>query len=126
MLSRHWANGFQKNIKNDPYHVEEQLQAYDKDLYLLWNPTTNEHLIMDDILNTAVMKIPQTNFEVLDSRIVSHIKRIHTATGFNASWEIQQADERREKEAQRKQDDMIYNMGKDTQKDVRQLAYYGS
>jgi hypothetical protein len=125
MLSRHWRDGFQMNIKNDPFYVEEQLQAYDKDLYLLWNPNTNEHLVMDSIMNTAVMRIPQINFETLDSRIVSHIKRIHTTSGFNASWEIQQADERREKEAERKQDDLIYNLGKDTHREVRSLAYSG-
>jgi hypothetical protein len=125
MLSRHWKSGFQKNIKNDPFHVEEQLQTYDKDLYLLWNPETNEHLIMDDIMNTAVMRIPQKNFEVLDSRVVDYMKRIHVVSGFNASHEVKEMEERRLKEAERKHDDLVYNMGKDTHREVRSLAYSG-
>jgi hypothetical protein len=125
-MNRHWLNGYQTNFINDLYNVETQLQAYDKDLYIMFNPSKGTWLIMDNIMNTAIMQIPQHGFETLDSRVVTHIKKIHTATGFNASWEIQQADERREREEERKQEDMIYNMGKDTQKEVRHLAYYGS
>jgi hypothetical protein len=124
-MNRHWKSGYQTNWKNDLYKVEEQLQAYDKDLYIMHNPNDGTWMIMDAIMNTAIMKIPQQGFETLDSRIVSHIKRIHTASGFSASWEIQQADERREKEAERKQDDLIYNLGKDTHREVRSLAYSG-
>lgn len=125
-MNRHWKRGFQTNVKNDLYHVEEQLQAYDPDLYIMYNPDTNEHLIMDRIMETAVMKIPQIGFEVLDSRIVSHMRKIHTASGFNASYEIKEQEERMEKERKRQEEDMIYNMGKDTVKSVRQLAYYGA
>jgi hypothetical protein len=126
MENRHWKNGYQTNFINDLYNVEKQLQAYDKDIYIMFNPKEGSWMIMDDIMNTAIMKIPQQGFQTLDSRVVSHIKRIHTATGFNASWEIQQADERREREEERKHDDLIYNLGKDTQREVRHLAYYGS
>jgi hypothetical protein len=124
-MNRHWLNGYRRNFINDIHGVQEQLQAYDKDLYIMWKSEDNTWLIMDDIMNTAIMKIPQQGFETLDSRIVTHIKKIHTVTGFNASWEIQQADERREREEERIQDDMIYNMGKDTHKEVRSLAYGG-
>jgi hypothetical protein len=126
MMNRHWKRGFQTNVKNDLYHVEDQLQAYDPDLYLMYNPETNEHLIMDKIMEIAVMRIPQNGFEVLDSRVVDYMKKIHTASGFSAAHELKDMEERRLKEEQRKQDDMIYNMGKDTQKSVRQLAYYGA
>jgi hypothetical protein len=56
---RHLRNGFKPWPLNDIYHVEEALKEYDQHLYLLYNPQTNEHLIMDGFIDVAVMKIPQ-------------------------------------------------------------------
>jgi hypothetical protein len=125
-MNRHWMNGFQTNMKNDLYMVEEQLQHYDPTLYLMYNPQTGQHLIMDGILEIAIMSIPQIGFEVLDSRVVEHIKKIHTGRGFNASYEFKEAEERRDREFQKAQEDLTYNFAKDTEKHVRKLAYYGA
>lgn len=123
-MNRHWKHGFQRNMKNDLYHVEEQLQAYDPHLYVMYNPNSGEWLIMDGLMEFAVMRIPQIGFETLDSRVVSHLKKIHTANGFSASWEIKEADERREREQQRQMDDLAYNYAKDMERPVKELAYY--
>lgn len=121
-MNRHWLHGFQTNMKNDNYMVEEQLQEYDPTLYIMYNPQSGQHLIMDGILEIAIMRIPQIGFEQLDSRVVSHIKRIHTLRGFRASHELKESEERREREFNRVQEDITYNFAQDTKKAVQSLA----
>lgn len=113
MAERHYKRGFQTNFKNDNYRVEERLQEYDPSLYIMYNPETDEHLIMDGLLDVAVMKIPQIGFPALTGAIVDHIKRIHTANGFSASWELQEAENRRIREQQQKMDDLADNFARD-------------
>lgn len=125
-MNRHYQNGFRRDFLNDLYDVERQLQEYDKDLYLMFNGDTGEHLIMDAVTEMAVMKLPQIGFECLDSRVVTHIKRIHTANGYSAVKELEAMRRRRERENERKQDDLAYNLAKDMYKPVKNLAYYGS
>lgn len=78
MYNRHQVKGYQRNFTNDIYRVEEQLQAYDEHLFIMYNPNDGCWLIMDDVVKLAVMKIPQIGFETLDSRVVTHMKKIHT------------------------------------------------
>lgn len=112
-MNRHWKNGYQTNFKNDLYHVEDQLQAYDPHLYVMYSPNDGTWMVMDAVTELAVMKIPQIGFETLDSRVVERIKRIHTAIGFSASWEIEQAEERRKKESDRKINDIAQDYAKE-------------
>lgn len=125
-MNRHYKDGFRTSIINDLYDVEPQLQEYDEHLYIMWNPNTGEHLVMDGLLEVAIMRIPQIGFECLDSRVVNHIKRIHTANGFSAVKELDSNRARREREQAAKVDDMAYNFAKDTRRAVRNLAYYGA
>lgn len=125
-MNRHWKNGFQTTFKNDIYHIEEQLQEYDPFLYIMYNQDTDEHMIMDGLIELAVMRIPQIGFEYLDRRVVDHIKKIHTAKGFKASYELQESEERRQRELEKQQEELTYNFAKDTEKHVRKLAYYGT
>lgn len=120
-MNRHWKHGFQTNMKNDIYMVEEQLQAYDPTLYIMYNPENGQHLIMDGILEVAIMRIPQIGFEILDSRVVQHIRKIHSHRGFNASYELKESEDRRQREYDSQQEDLIQNFAKDTEKYVRQL-----
>jgi hypothetical protein len=113
LMNRHWKDGYQRNFINDIYRVEEQLQAYDPYLYIMFNPETGKWLLMDEATNMAIMGIPQIGFETLDSRLVDHIKRIHTATGFSASWEVEEHEKRMEKERQRQLDDMAQDYAKE-------------
>jgi hypothetical protein len=110
---------------NDLYHIQERLQEYDPDLYILWNGKTGEHLIMDGLMNVAVMKIPQKGFEVLDSRVVAHIKRIHTANGFSASKEIEKHEATLEREEQRKLDDIAQDFAKESKEAFNNAYNYG-
>lgn len=122
MENRHWKRGFQTNMKNDNYMVEEQLQAYDPTLYVMYNPETGQHLIMDGILEIAIMSIPQIGFETLDSRVVENIKKIHSYRGFSASHELKESEERRQREFERQQEDINYNFAKDIRSTVQKLA----
>lgn len=122
-MSRH--PGFQRTFLNDLYYVEEQLQAYDEHLYLMWNPSNGQHLIMDGLLDIAVMRIPQPGFPVLSSRVVEHMKRIHTANGFSASAVIEENERRREKEIEWKTNDIAENFARDTLKFAKRAALYG-
>ena len=74
--------------------MEEQLQSYDPHLYLMWNLKNGEHVIMDGLLEMSIMKIPQIGFEQLDSRVVNHIKRIHTANGFSAVQTVENTEKK--------------------------------
>ncbi|WP_052350575.1 hypothetical protein [Paenibacillus gorillae] len=112
-MNRHYRNGFTKVMINDLNDVEPQLQAYDEHLYIMWNPHTGEHLIMDGLTELAIMKIPQPGFPILSSHVVSHIRRIHTANGFSAVAEIDQADEARERDIERKRDQLAADFARD-------------
>lgn len=123
MENRHWKSGFQTLIKNDLYRVEERLQAYDPTLYIMYNTETDEHLIMDGQMEIAIMRIPQRGFPVLDSHVYDHIRRIHTATGFSAEWELKESENRRLREQERITEDISYNLAADAKKDIKRLAY---
>ncbi|XEC97048.1 2,3-dihydroxybenzoate--AMP ligase [Paenibacillus tarimensis] len=124
-MNRHYREGFTRVHTNDLYDVERQLQEYDEHLYLMWNPHTGEHLIMDGLVELAVMRIPQPGFPELSSRVVGHIRSIHTANGFSASQVIQKADERREKESSRKVEDMAQDFAKESLPAFRNAFDYG-
>lgn len=126
-MNRHYRNGFQRVFLNDLNDVEPQLQAYDPHLYLMYNPETDEHLIMDGLLELAVMKIPQIGFRNLNSSIIPHIQKIHHANnGFKASDVVDASEVAIQKELERKRDDLSYNYAKDVEKAVRTLAYTGA
>jgi len=98
---------------NDLYDVEPQLQAYDPDLYIMWNPHTGEHLIMDGLTELAIMKLPQPGWPTLHSGIVNHIKRIHTGNGFSASAVVEKSDAVRERDVERKKEQVAADFAKD-------------
>jgi flagellar biosynthesis/type III secretory pathway protein FliH len=122
---RHLQNGFKRWPLNDIYHVDEQLKAYDEHLYLLYNPKTNEHLIMDGLIEVAVMKIPQPGFPHLSSKVVDHMKKIHIMNGFDADKEIKQAEERREREHQKKVNEVAEDFAKESLEAYRNAYDYG-
>lgn len=111
-MERHWKHGFQKNFKNDIYQVEERLQEYDPHLYVMFNPDEYAWMIVDGLMEVGVMRIPQIGFETLDGRVVDHIKRIHTANGFSALHEVMIREENREREYQKKVDEMSEDFAK--------------
>lgn len=123
-MNHHQRRGFQTNIKNDIYHIEERLQDYDPALYIMYNPSTNEHLIMDGITELAIMKIPQIGFEYLDARVVDQIKKSHAVSGFNASHEMQEYEDRVEREKEKKLEDMAYWMAKDLKRPLIEAHDY--
>ncbi|MHA7967693.1 2,3-dihydroxybenzoate--AMP ligase [Paenibacillus sp. CAU 1782] len=112
-MNRHYANGFTRVMTNDLYDVEKQLQAYDEHLYLMWNPHTGEHLIMDGMTEYAIMKIPQPGWPVLHSGIVGHIRRIHTANGFSAVSQVEESDAAREADNDRKSTELAEDFAKE-------------
>lgn len=123
-MNRYNMQGFTRVHTNDLYDVERQLQEYDEHLYLMWNPHTGEHLIVDGLIELAVMKIPQIGFPELSSRVVAHIRSIHTANGFSAVDHVMAADAKREQEMERRKEEMAENFARDTLRSARQIAYY--
>ncbi|MFE1630385.1 2,3-dihydroxybenzoate--AMP ligase [Brevibacillus reuszeri] len=117
--------GFQRTFLNDVYHVEERLQEYDKDIYVMYNPSTGEWLIMDGLIDHAIMKIPQIGFETLDARVVNHIKRIHIANGFSASEEVDRNNEAQQRERDRQTEDFAEYFAKESLEASRNMALYG-
>lgn len=112
-MNRHYRNGFTRVMINDLYDVEPQLQDYDKDLYVMWNPHTGEHLIMDAVIETAIMKLPQLGWPALTSDIVDHIRKIHTLNGHVASKEVEIADAIREAENERKAEELATDFARE-------------
>lgn len=125
-MNRHYRDGFQRSFLNDLWDVEPQLQAYDPDLYIMWNPNNGEHLVMDGLLEIAIMRIPQYGFPNLNSSVVEHIKKIHAANGFVASKQVDAAEEAIQRELERQREDLAYNYAKDTERSVRRLAQFGA
>lgn len=121
-MNRHYANGFRRTFINDLNDVEPQLQAYDPHLYIMYNQETDEHLVMDGLVELAIMRIPQFGFPNLNSSVVDHIKKINTANGFVASKEVDKAEDAIQRELDRQRDDLAHNFAKDTEKHVRNLA----
>lgn len=124
MAYRYQRDGFTTVFKNDLYDVERQLQEYDEHLYIMWNPHTGEHLIIDGLIGLSVMKIPQIGFPELNSDVVEHMKKIHTANGFSAVKHVEEADRRREAEMERRKEEMAENFARDTLKSARKIALY--
>lgn len=120
-VNRHWRNGYRRININDIYHVEEQLQAYDSHLYVMWREEDNTWMIMDGLVDLAIMKIPQVGFETLDSRVVTHLRKIHAISGFNASHELQESEDKRQRDFDKAQEDMSYNFAQDIRSTVKQL-----
>lgn len=117
--------GFQRTFLNDVYHIEERLQEYDKDLYIMYNPGTGEWLIVDGLLDYSIMKIPQVGFETLDARVVEHIKKIHTINGFSASEEVDRNNAALQRELDRQTADAAEYFAKESLEATRNLALYG-
>lgn len=117
--------GFQRTFINDIYHIEERLQEYEKDLYIMYNPSTGEWLIMDGLIDQSIMKIPQIGFETLDARVVEHIKRIHIANGFSASEYVDANNATQQRERDRKTEDFAEYYAKESLEATRNLALYG-
>ncbi|MBH0328263.1 2,3-dihydroxybenzoate--AMP ligase [Brevibacillus brevis] len=117
--------GFQQTFTNDIYHIEERLQEYDEHLYIMYNTSTGEWLIMDGLIDHAIMKIPQIGFETLDARVVEHIKRIHIANGFSASQHVDANNEARQRDSDRKTADFAEYYAKESLEATRNLALYG-
>lgn len=112
-MNRHYREGFTRLMINDLYDVEPQLQEYDEHLYVMWNPHTGEHLIMDGLTELAIMKLPQPGWPTLHGGIVNHIKRIHTGNGHSATAEIERADNLRERNIERKSEQLAADFAKD-------------
>ena len=112
-MNRHYRNGFTRVMTNDLYDVEKQLQEIDRDIYLMWNPHTGEHMIMDGLTELAIMRIPQMGWPVLHSGVVNHIRKIHTASGYSAGKEIDRADEIREMNINKRTDELAADFAKE-------------
>ncbi|MEJ9120264.1 2,3-dihydroxybenzoate--AMP ligase [Bacillus thuringiensis] len=91
----------------------------------MWNPKNGEHVIMDGLLETSIMKIPQIGFEELDSRIVDHIKRIHTANGFSAVQTVEDTEKKRQKEEERKLNDLAEDYARESKEAFWNAHAYG-
>lgn len=124
MSYRYQRDGFTRAFTNDLYEVERQLQEYDEHLYVMWNPHTGEHLIVDGLVELSVMKIPQIGFPALTTDVVRHIKKIHTANGFSATQHVLEADRRRDAENERRNQELAENFARDTLKSARKIAMY--
>ncbi|WP_144519972.1 2,3-dihydroxybenzoate--AMP ligase [Bacillus thuringiensis] len=125
MTNAYEKRGFQRTFLNDIHHVEERLQEYDPQLYLMWNPKNGEHVIMDGLLEMSIMKIPQIGFEELDSRIIDHIKRIHTANGFSAVQTVEATESQRQKKQERKLQDLAEDYAKESKEAFWNAHAYG-
>lgn len=124
-MNRHYANRYQRTFLNDLYHVEEQLQDYDPYLYLMHRTDDNSWLVMDGLVEMAIMKIPQIGYEVLNSRVVDRIKQIHTYNGFSALHEIEESERRRERDQQREMDDLAQDFAKESKEAFVNAFDYG-
>jgi hypothetical protein len=120
MYNRHYDDGFTRVFTNDLYNIEERIQdEVDPDLYIMWNPFTGEHLVMDNVVNMAVMKIPQIGFETLDSRLIPHLQSIRLGEGYSPHETISKHEAKKELESEKKFDDLNDYFAREVAKTVR-------
>lgn len=112
-MNRHYRQGFTRVMTNDLYNVEQQLQEVDEHIYLMWNPHTGEHLIMDGLTELAIMRIPQRGWPELHSGVVTHIRKIHTKNGYSAVKEVERSDRQREMEFDKKTSELATDFARD-------------
>lgn len=124
MIDRYQRQGFTTVHTNDLYEVERQLQEYDEHLFVMWNPHTGEHLIVDGLIGLSVMKIPQIGFPALTRDVVEHMKKIHTKNGFSATAQVEASDARREADSKKSIEELSEGFARDTLKSARKIAYY--
>jgi hypothetical protein len=123
-MNRHYYQGYQRVFINDINNIEQRLQEYDPDLYVMWNPKDGTWLIMDGVMEMAIMKIPQIGLTSLDSRVYDRIREIHVQ-GFSAQQVIKEAEEAMEAEEERKMKDLALDFAHEA-KDAFLNAYdYG-
>ena len=79
---------------------------------------------MDGLLEMSIMKIPQIGFEQLDSRVVNHIKRIHTANGFSAVQTVENT-EKKDKKKKRKLNDLAEDYARESKEAFWNAHAYG-
>ncbi|MOA24538.1 hypothetical protein D3C78_1452180 [compost metagenome] len=96
-MNRHYSEGYQRVFLNDINNIEQRLQEYDPDLYIMWNPKDGTWLVMDGVMEMAIMKIPQIGLPTMDARVYTRIREIH-APGFSAQQVIKEAEEKAERE----------------------------
>jgi hypothetical protein len=124
-MNHHLRNGFRRWPLNDIYHVEDLLKEYDPHLYLLYKAQTNEHLIMDGLLEVAIMKIPQAGFPELTSRVLEHLKKIHVANGFNAAKVMQEHEEKQKRMQEKEQKELAEDLAKETYRATMEEHEFG-
>lgn len=111
-MNRHYFAGYQRVFINDVNGIEQQLQEFDPELYIMWRPKDNSWLIMDAMTETAVMKIPQIGFETLDQRVYREIRRV-AKEGYSAIAEIEANESARKREFERKTNDLAEDFAKE-------------
>ncbi|AHV96153.1 hypothetical protein [Paenibacillus sabinae] len=123
-MNRHYFEGYQRVFTNDINDIEKQLQEYDPDLYVMWRPSDNTWLIMDGLLEIAIMKIPQVGFSTLDARVYRRIREIHVH-GFSAQQVIKEAEEKHQREQDRLMEDLAYDFAKESKEAFINAYDYG-
>lgn len=125
-MNRHYQEGFTRVMINDLYDVEPQLQAFDEDLYIMWNPHNGQHLIMDGVTETAIMRIPQIGFPFLSSKVVSHIRSIKIEEQGQIIKQLEENERKREQESDKKADELALDFAKEMYKGDRKSVLIGA
>lgn len=124
-MNRHYKDGYQRVFTNDINNIEQQLQAYDPDLYVMWNPKDGTWLIMDGMLEIAIMKIPQMGLTALDQRVYTRIREIHVTTGHSATREIEAAEYKMQRDHERFVADLAEDFAKESHEAFVNAYDYG-
>lgn len=123
-MNRHYAQGYQRVFLNDINNIEQRLQEYDPDLYLMWNPNDGSWLVMDGIMEMAVMKIPQVGLPTMDARVYNRIREIH-APGFSAQQVIKEAEEKKKREEKQFIENMAHDFARESKRAFINAYDYG-
>lgn len=124
-MNRHYFEGYQRVFINDINNIEQQLQDYDPDLYIMWKPSDNTWLIMDGMMETAIMKIPQIGLTALDQRVYHRIREIHVTTGHSAIRDIEAAERKMQRDEDAFIADLAYDFAKESKEAFVNAYDYG-
>ncbi|OKP91417.1 hypothetical protein [Paenibacillus sp. P32E] len=123
-MNRHYREGYQRVFLNDINNIEQRLQEYDADLYLMWNPKDGTWLVMDGVMEMAIMKIPQIGLPTMDARVYNRIREIH-APGFSAQQVMKEAEDAAARKEQQFIEELAHDFSRESKRAFINAYDYG-
>jgi hypothetical protein len=109
----------------DPYYIEERMRELNWRLRRIdWNDRAKRHeIIAVDAMNQEYIAMTVKPGQ-LDDRVLTRLKEIDPTNGYNPFRELEKWQKQKERDEERKVEDMAYGMADTLYKPLIQDAFY--